>query len=145
MAATQFRLSLDAWAQKTTAQLGALARVATQDLAERVIDATPVDTGFLVGNWQPSLNAPVLNLNENATGNAYAQSALVGVIPSFKAGDTFFYTNAAAYARRIEFGFVGEDSLGRVYNQAGRYMVTKAVAAWDSIVASAASKIGLKK
>jgi hypothetical protein len=145
MSNTQFGLSLRAWQEKTTAQLQALARVATQDLAERVIDDTPVDTGNLVGNWQPSLSAPNLEVTDGALGNGYAQSALVATIQQFKAGEVFYYTNNAAYARRIEFGFVGPDSLGRVYNQAGRYMVTKAVAAWDSIVDGAAVKLGMTK
>ena len=139
------RLAMDAWASKTKAQLSALARVATQDLAERVIDGTPVDTGNLVGNWQPSLNAPNLAVNDMPTSNAYAQSVLAGVIPQFKAGDRFYYTNATAYARRIEFGFVGPDALGRVYNQAGQYPVTKAIAAWDQIVDAAAVKLGMTK
>jgi hypothetical protein len=145
MSNTQFALSLDAWQKKTAEQLAALGRVASQDLAERVIDDTPIDTGNLVGNWQPSINAPNLEVSEAPTNNVYAQSALVGTIPQLKAGDRFYYTNATAYARRIEFGFVGPDALGRVYNQAGRYMVTKAVAAWDGIVAAAAAKLGLKR
>lgn len=140
--ATVFAASLKAWREKAGDKLGALARVATQDLCERVIDDTPIDTGFLVGNWQPSLNAPTVAAGD-ATGNVYASSQLAVTIPQIKPGDIFYYLNAAAYARRIEFGFVGPDSLGRVYNQAGRYMVTKNINAWDSIVQKAAVKIGL--
>lgn len=141
---TVFTLALEKWQAKVGEQLGALARVATQDLCERVIDDTPIDTGFLVGNWQPSLNTPNAEVTGEPTGNVYATSQIVATIPNLKAGDIFYYLNATAYARRIEFGFVGEDSLGRKYNQAGRYMVTKAIAAWEAIVNNAAGKLGIK-
>ena len=47
----------------------------------------------------------------------------------------------AIYARRLNYGFVGQDSLGRNYNQAGAHFVEGAIAEWPSIVASAISKI----
>ena len=49
---------------------------------------------------------------------------------SVEVGDTegVVYTNMA-YAARIEFGFVGADSLGRVYNQAPQPYLTPAVEA----------------
>jgi hypothetical protein len=136
-----FRRSIGEWAKKTT-NLEGLARVSCQDLAETVIDDTPVDTGFLVGSWQPSLNAIDLSETEGM-GNGYAQSRIGVVVSDLKIGDTFYYTNNAVYARRIEHGFVGYDSLGRYYNQKGRHMVIGAVAQWTLIVNNAAKKMGL--
>lgn len=138
-----YRRSLGQWAAKAGAKLDALGRVASQDLSEEVIDGTPVDTGFLVGNWQPSLNAPTLALDEAGTGNGYAQSKMGLIVSQIKAGDVYYYVNNAAYARRIEHGFVGTDSLGRTYNQAGRHMVLAAIKRWPRIVDRAAAKIGL--
>lgn len=143
MSGDLLRKSLFDWAAKTRNGLNGLARVACQDLAEAVMDDTPIDVGFLVGNWQPSLNAPNLSLDEAGTGNGYAQSKIGIVIAGIKAGDVFYYTNNAAYARRIEYGFVGPDSLGRVYNQQGRHMVTANIKRWPSIVNGAAVKLGL--
>ena len=51
-----------------------------------------------------------------------------------KAGLVFWMTNNAAYARRIEYGFVGEDSLGREYNQKGRFFVRKNIKRAKQIV-----------
>lgn len=138
-----YRRTLGEWAAKAGDQLEALARVACQDLAEETVDGTPVDVGFLVGNWQPSLNTPNLGTDESGSGNGYAMSKVGLVVTNIKAGDTFYLVNNAAYARRIEFGFVGADSLGRVYNQRGQFMVTKAIQKWPSIVATAAGKLGL--
>jgi hypothetical protein len=128
-----FRKSLGQWVDKVGNGLDALARVACQDLSEAVVDDTPIDTGFLVGNWQPSLNAPTLAVDETGSGNGYAQSKVGIVVAGIKAGDVYYMVNNAAYARRIEYGFVGADSLGRVYNQPGRHMVTINIKRWDKL------------
>lgn len=138
-----FRKSLGEWVNKVSTGLDALARVSCQDLSEAVIEDTPKDTGFLVGNWQPSLNAPTLSLDETGSGNGYAQSKTGIVVAGIKAGDVYYFVNNAAYARRIEYGFVGADSLGRVYNQRGRHMVTVNIKRWDRIVEAAAIKLKL--
>lgn len=138
-----FRRSMGEWAARAGQRLDGLARVACQDLSEAVIEDTPVDLGFLVGNWQPSLNTPTVAVDTAGTGNGYAQSKLGLVVANIRAGDVFYYTNNAAYARRIEYGFVGEDSLGRYYNQQGRHMIGDNIARWPQIVAGAAIKIGL--
>lgn len=140
---TTYRRTVAAWADKAGEQLGALARVATQDLCEDVIDHTRIDTGFLVGNWQPSLGAPLLSVDEVGSGNGYAESKMVVTIADFQAGDVFYYVNNAAYARRREYGFVGHDSLGRYYNERGDHMVSNAIAKWDIFVAGAAQRLGL--
>lgn len=41
------------------------------------------------------------------------------------------------YARRIEFGFQGQDSLGRTYNQQGQYPMTKGFKLSKPLVAKA--------
>jgi hypothetical protein len=136
-----FRRSLGEWSRKVS-DLTPLARVACQDLAEKVVDGTRIDTGFLVANWQPALDAPDLSEVEGL-GNGYAQSRIGVVVAQIKAGDVFYYTNNAAYARRMEHGFVGYDSLGRYYNQKGDHNVIGAVAQWTLIVNEAAVKLGL--
>jgi hypothetical protein len=138
----EFRRTVGNWAGKV-ADLAPLARVAIQDLAEAVIDDTHVDTGFLVGNWQPSLNAPVIDADPNGYGNGYPESKISVVLPELKQGDVFYFTNNAAYARRREYGFVGQDSLGRYYNDRGDHMIANNISRWDMIVQGAAQKLGL--
>lgn len=38
------------------------------------------------------------------------------------------------YARRVNYGFVGTDSLGRKYNQPGQHFLDQVVADWETIV-----------
>ena len=56
-------------------------------------------------------------------------------------GDTVHFGYQAEYARRQNFGFVGEDSLGRTYNQAGNGFVERAVNMWPQIVDQAVREV----
>jgi hypothetical protein len=136
----QFREVVGKWAHASVPdQLLGVARIAIQDTAEIVVDETPVDTGFLVANWQPSLNAPDLSLVLGA--NGYDASAAALTVTDLKLGDVFYFTNNAVYARRINYGFVGADSLGRHYNQVGRHMIETAVGYWPTTVERAAGQL----
>jgi hypothetical protein len=128
-----FFASIKRWHEKTQATLLAIARQSAFELAERVVVATPVDTGFLRGSWQPSIGGPA-----KFGGGAFVIAA---VVQQIKLGDVFMLRNNAAYAMRIEFGFVGTDKLGRHYNQKGRYMVTDNCAKWKTIVADIARQL----
>lgn len=130
-----FEASIAKWFAQVGTELDGLARQSIQSLAKRVVEDTPVDTGFLRGSWQPSIGAP--------GSDDGAATDLGLVVAQLKTGDVLYYTNGAAYALRIENGFVGEDSLGRSYNQVGRHMVAKNIAAWDLIVGEAAAELGL--
>lgn len=139
----RFYASLGKFAQTTEANLLALARQSIQELNEKVVATTPVDTGFLRGSWQPSIGQP-----GGGYGNGQKRSQIsvtvneaIALTNSLKLGDYFFMTNNAVYARRIEYGFVGKDSLGRNYNQAGRYWINDAVKAWPTIVSKVAKEL----
>jgi hypothetical protein len=47
----------------------------------------------------------------------------------------------AAYSRRLNYGFAGEDSLGRTYNQSGYGFAEAAAAKWPQIVQEQAMKM----
>ncbi len=135
----QFKFDLHKWAKHVGANLDALASQCSQEMAERVVVATPVDTGNLRGNWQPSIGeeAPA------ASGSAqkYGVSEISTVAAGVKAGDRFFMLNNTVYARRIELGFVGKDALGRMYNQKGRYFISDTVKRWRSVVSKVAASL----
>jgi hypothetical protein len=141
-----FRLSLAAWADKVPDKLEAVGRVAIQDLCEAVIDDTRIDTGFLVGNWQPSLKPPgsdVVEQPEEFAGKEGGEAdkgrsiaKLAGVIPQLKGAYTFWMTNNANYARYREFG---------TSTQVGDLMVQRNLARWRQFVEGAIVKLGLNK
>lgn len=139
----EYVASLDDWVAQVKVDLAAVARQSIYALAFDVVTDTPVDLGFLRGNWQPSIGAipPPKETVALDPGGGLAAADLAVSLANLTLGDTFYYTNACVYARRLEYGFVGHDSLGRYYNQAGRYYVTNNVARWDEIVQAKAMEL----
>lgn len=132
---TTFKADISAWVSRVGDQMDALARQVCQETAQRVVLNTPVDTGFLRGSWQPAIGSSPSRSDDDVD---------IGLVLSgMRAGESFWMTNNAVYALRVEFGFVGEDSLGRYYNQPGRFYVTNTVARWQQIVADTARDLGI--
>lgn len=137
-----FRANVTKWATQFNVDLEALARTSIMSLSEKVMLSTPIDLGFLRGSWQPSMHDPISTDNG---GNGAAIATMSALLTGLKLGDKFWMTNNAAYALRIEFGFVGQDKLGRTYNQAGQFYVTSNMKKWPYIVRDAAQELaGLK-
>jgi hypothetical protein len=126
-----------------------LARASIQELAYRVVQNTPVFTGFLRASWQPTIGqSPKLKSNPKSAGgktrraNIGLGTTLAGAsiaIHGMKAGDIFWMVNGTAYAARLEFGFTGTDKLGRNYDQRGRFFVRDTLRQFPAIVREKAS------
>lgn len=105
-------------ARRSKVKLETAAREVLQDLALDVVKRTPVDTGFLRGNWQVSINAPPSSklVDSGKPEAVYAGSSkFPAVAPQTVArvsseisrldiGDTLYFTNNARYAAVIENG-----------------------------------------
>jgi hypothetical protein len=143
MAGKSFSASVDKWVLATKARSEAVFKTAAQSMAEDVVDRTPVDTGFLRASLSASLVEPI-QINRDATppkgagkGSFPAPANVSLVINNMKLGDKLHIGFVAAYAMRIEYGFKGEDSLGRSYDQKGAGMVRLASQNWPKHVANA--------
>jgi hypothetical protein len=55
-------------------------------------------------------------------------------------GDLATFTWNTEYARRVNNGFVGDDKLGRTYNQVGAHFVEGAVDQWPAILRASIAK-----
>lgn len=140
----QFRASLEKWAKDFSLDMDALARQTSMEMSSRVVRATPVDLGFLRSSWQPVIGnfsgGPKRSPKDGPAGPD--PTPAIGLkIEEMKAGDHYRLINNAAYAMRIEFGFVGQDSLGRNYNQRGQFFVTRSVKTWALVVAKVAKEL----
>lgn len=129
-----FAAELRDWASRFPERMDALARQTSQEVSERVILATPVDTGFLRSSWQPSIGSPEAGKGGAGQQDA-AQAKVAMVISDMEAGDLYFLTNNAAYAEHVEFGTSKMD---------GRFFVTDNVKRWPVVVESVAKDLGLK-
>ena len=128
------------WAGRTASDLTALLRGSLQDLAKEASTTiplggrVPVDTGNLARSVVVD-NKPPQIIDGLATGDF-----TLGVA-NIKPGETVYIGWQAKYARRQNYGFVGPDSLGRVYNQSGFGFAEAAAAKWPAIVQARAAKM----
>jgi len=129
--------TLDQWTKKTEKRIDAVLKDATQSVVA-VAQQTkakggrmPVDTGNLRNSLQSSVAG-------GAMGEGASSHILVA--PLMKGGDLATFTWTAEYARRVNNGFTGEDSLGRNYSQVGAHFVEGAVDQWPAIVRASIAK-----
>lgn len=132
------------WAGVSSQGLTALLRNSVQALAREASTTipnggrVPVKTGNLgrsvmVSDKAPNVDAPNVEYD--------AQRDISSGIAAIQPGKDVFIGWTPVYARRMNYGFVGTDSLGRTYAQAGFGFAEAAAAKWPEIVIREAGKI----
>ncbi|MEF2073486.1 hypothetical protein [Consotaella aegiceratis] len=144
--AGNFEAAVSAWAAKSERRMTAVFREATQSLSNEV--RKPKSEGghmpIVTGNLRRSLLAStseIPTLKPGAEDFSENDKQITLTIAGATLGETIYLGFQAAYARRMEYGFKGQDSLGRTYNQAGNGFVRLAVQRWQAIVDEAARTI----
>ncbi len=138
----KFTESINAWVSQTKERIDAVHARSLELLGEELAK-TKGEGGklpFLTGNLARSLLASKQGMPNVADG-PFAGSNIGLVAATLKADETVFIGYQAIYAARMNFGYVGADSLGRVYNQQGNYFIEGAVAEWPNIVKNAVTDI----
>lgn len=125
----QFALDVRQWVSKAKGNVDAAYQATALLALARVKQLTPVRTGFLRASW-----TIVSSDSGKITGG---EEGAFAVVANLKAGDEIAIVNPAPYAMRINFGFVGKDSLGRNYNEKGRYMVEQTLSEMPEIAEQA--------
>lgn len=137
-----FAEAVGAWASATERRLSAVHKKAIEKLAMEMTRTraeggnVPVDTG----NLYRSLLASTTAMPKTAEA-PFAGDNVASVVATLKLNDPIWLGFQARYARRVNFGFVGADSLGRVYNQQGAHFVERAIAMWQQIVREAVEEV----
>lgn len=133
-----FSGDLARFVNRTQRRMIAVFQTSAQFLAEEITERTPVDTGTLRTSFKTQLNEPVYMDGSYGNGPDLAAIAKAGI------GDTIYMGFTMKYARRIEYGFEGPDSLGRVYHQTGAGMVRLSAQNWPQHVKSAVQELKSK-
>lgn len=137
MAGQKFSAQVAAFRDKCNRRGLAIFRQSAQEVAQRagVPEARggkmPVDTG----NLRNSVGASTTGMP-----GANAQPPEL-VLLTVQLGDSIYVGWTAAYAMRMEYGFQGEDSLGREYSQAGKGFLRSQVQLWPAIVAEVTAEV----
>ena len=132
--------TLDQWTKKTEKRIDAVLKDSTQTLIRTA--QTSDDKGgrmpVITNNLRNSLQSSIAG---GASGEG--EESHIMVADSMKGGDlaTFTWGNSESpYARRVNNGFTGADSLGRNYSQVGAHFVEGAVDQWPAIVRASIAK-----
>jgi hypothetical protein len=142
----QFTASVKAWALKSEQRMTAVFRTAAQTIANevRIPRAAGGNMPVVTGNLRRSLLAstsPLQGATQGGSEFADNDGQINAVIANATIGEVVYLGFQAAYARRLEYGFVGQDSLGRTYNQAPAAFVRSAVQRWPQIVNEATEQV----
>lgn len=133
-AGAQFSVDVSKWVDKAVANATAAFQATAQDAVARVKELTPVVTGYLRSNWTAIDGGDSIPV-------AGAVPDPMEAIAKLHLGDQIVIVNPVVYAMRVEFGFVGEDSLGRRYHQVGRGMMQQTVAEMPQIATAATARV----
>lgn len=108
-----FDVDITTWVNKAKEKTGAAPMAIAHAAVDRLKELTPVETGTLRAGWQ---------------------------VEQISEGEIAIENNVV-YARRINDGFVGRDSLGRYYDQAGQHMVEQVLAELPQIAAKVVDEL----
>lgn len=139
-----FAATISEWGRAEMERAEAIFQDAAQTVANEV--RTPAASGGRLpldtGNLRRSLMASTAEMpTVKPEQEVFSDSGIEMVIAGAELGGTVWLGFQASYAARQNFGFVGTDSLGRVYNQAGFGFVDAVAQRWPQIVAASEAKI----
>lgn len=117
----QFTVDVSRFVAKAKENMDGVFRAIALEALSRVKELTPVKTGYLRANFVATLDPESVRPSQGADAGSTA------AIAQAKAGDVIHIVNPVIYARRIEYGFTGQDSKGRSFSQPGRGMVQQVV------------------
>ena len=139
-----FAAQLEGFADKTTDDLIDIVSGAAQDMLQDCQTTAQGVTagGALIEGRIPVVSADLVNSltsGKNGGTSGIGAASYAVVLADFDAGDYLSFMWTAEYAKRVHYGFVGTDSLGRTYNVPGWHFVDKHVANWDGYVQARAA------
>lgn len=144
--ADTFAGTISAWAVQERDRMEAIFHTAAQTAYTELRTTVnqggrlPHDTGNLRRSFMAS-TAPIPSRGDDQTEFPDYGPESEMVIANAPLGSTIHIGSQAAYAARMNYGFVGTDSLGRVYNQAGFGFLDAAQQRWPQIVKEAEAKV----
>ena len=137
-----FSKQLQDWANQSMERVVAVHRTSVDLLAQEVVRTKanggnlPVDTGNLARGLLASQTAMPKTSDQPSAGMDVGAFTV-----TMDVSKPTWLGFQPRYSRRMNYGFVGADSKGRVYNQEGNHFVERAVAMWPQIVAAAVADV----
>lgn len=150
----EFVAQIDKWIAANTERVRAVKNEAimrTVEAAQVPVGAggnLPVATGFLRASLQVAVGkvefTPREPPPEGRTSYAWMPEEVSLVLANAPLEASISCGWLAVYGRRVEYGFSGTDSLGRVYNQQGRAFLRRAAQRWPAIVDQVSAELRIR-
>lgn len=144
---TTFSAQVKDWTEKAKRNQELVFKQAVQHLADAIL-LTKDKGGNMpheTGNLKRSLLASTSSMPQVITEKKEFpenEGQITATIAGAKITDSIYLGFQAAYAARMNYGFVGTDSIGRTYNQSGNLFVDLAAQRWQEFIDQAAKEIG---
>lgn len=136
-----FLASVNKWTKATKKRSEEAFQIGVLDFYIALREATPKVSGNLRASLTLGKNGNLPAGPYGEYGGVYNDTRALDVISGLKLGDRINMVYAAPYARRVNYGFTGVDSLGRFYNQAGRFWIEGVGSQYRSIMRKAATRL----
>jgi len=136
-----FSNAVNKWTKAAVERSEEAFQIGTLDFFIALRDATPILSGYLRSSMVVGKNGSIPAGPNAEYGSVYNDTRALDVIGSLKLGDKATMVYNAPYAMRQNYGFTGYDSLGRYYNQAGKFWVEAVGARYVSIMRAAATRL----
>lgn len=99
-----FALEVEQFANEAMSAIENVRRIFIGNLCIRIIDRTPVLSGYLKGNWQPSIGAAATDeVPRKSKEGAFVKQLVLDVLANLKGDETFYFSNNAPYVLVIEY------------------------------------------
>lgn len=145
MVTQTFTADVRRWARLTEKAMLAVAVDSILDVMEAAQTSAQGVTsgGRIIRGRIPVVTADLVNslaVETNGVLGGTGKDSYVTAIGAMDLGDTLRFGWTAEYSARVHSGFMGPDSLGRVYNQKGWHWITPHAQRWPQIVRRNAAK-----
>lgn len=94
---------LEKWAKKLNRRLDQVVTSAVFQISESIIKRTPVDTGRLRGNWQPTIGSPASSVLSRTSD----PTSKIRTVSQEAPGNIYWLVNNLPYAPVAEYGLWG--------------------------------------
>lgn len=141
-----FLQAVNKWTKETEERSNEAFQNGLLDFYDELADATPVLTGNLRNSLVATVNGAASTVTgpgadpSDSTYRGGAETSIANIMRA-KVGDKVSFLYNATYFRRLNYGFHGFDSLGRFYEQPGRFWVQRVGARYRRIMRAAATRL----
>lgn len=138
-----FAAEIDAWVKATEPRMMAVLKRAIELFADelRLGVQNGGKTPWVTGNMVRSILAELNSIVQTSDGPFSSAGDVGAAVAMMGPDDVISIGFQAIYAARVNYGFVGQDSLGRNYNQEGAHFLEAAILAWPKCVELASEEI----